>query len=95
MVLTNSAYSLFNGVGKIQGKREGGSIPKAGQLVRLLSVPFIDTECFNGYEDGDSHARAIKRESKRYCGAAGREWIRWLTVILKWNDVTHRVLPAL
>ncbi|MEQ2027264.1 DUF927 domain-containing protein [Xenorhabdus szentirmaii] len=104
--VANSAYSLFNGVGKIQGKREGGNravirwkiaalstgeedletflikggiTPKAGQLVRLLSVPFIDTEFFNGYEDGDSHARAIKRESKRYCGAAGREWILWLS----------------
>nr|WP_275352282.1 hypothetical protein [Xenorhabdus bovienii] len=58
---------------------KGGITPKAGQLVRLLSVPFIDTEFFNGYEDGDSHARAIKRESKRYCGAAGREWISWLS----------------
>ncbi|MBD2822625.1 DUF927 domain-containing protein [Xenorhabdus sp. 42] len=104
--VANSAYSLFNGVGKIQGKREGGNravirwkiaalstgeedletflikggiTPKAGQLVRLLSVPFIDTEFFNGYEDGDSHTRAIKRESKRYCGAAGREWILWLS----------------
>ncbi|MDE1484477.1 DUF927 domain-containing protein [Xenorhabdus bovienii] len=104
--VANSAYSLFNGVGKIQGKREGGNravirwkiaalstgeedletflikggiTPKAGQLVRLLSVPFMDTEFFNGYEDGDSHARAIKRESKRYCGAAGREWILWLS----------------
>ncbi|MCC8367579.1 DUF927 domain-containing protein [Xenorhabdus sp. PB61.4] len=104
--VANSAYSLFNGVGKIQGKREGGNravirwkiaalstgeedletflikggiTPKAGQLVRLLSVPFIDTACFNGYEDGDSHARAIKRESKRYCGAAGRAWIQWLS----------------
>ncbi|KMJ45258.1 propanediol utilization protein [Xenorhabdus khoisanae] len=104
--VANSAYSLFNGVGKIQGKREGGNravirwkiaalstgeedletflikggiTPKAGQLVRLLSVPFIDTEFFNGYEDGDTHARAIKRESKRYCGTAGRAWILWLS----------------
>ncbi|MEQ1965089.1 DUF927 domain-containing protein [Xenorhabdus khoisanae] len=104
--VANSAYSLFNGVGKIQGKREGGNravirwkiaalstgeedletflikggiTPKAGQLVRLLSVPFIDTEFFNGYEDGDAHARAIKRESKRYCGTAGRAWILWLS----------------
>ncbi|CBJ91988.1 putative prophage primase [Xenorhabdus nematophila ATCC 19061] len=104
--VANSAYSLFNGVGKIQGKREGGNravirwkiaalstgeedletflikggiTPKAGQLVRLLSVPFIDTEFFNGYEDGDAHAKAIKRESKRYCGTAGRAWILWLS----------------
>ncbi|CAK8737733.1 hypothetical protein SODG_001462 [Sodalis praecaptivus] len=102
----DSAYNLFNGVGKVQGAREGGNRsilrwkiaalstgevdfetylitnniqPKAGQLVRLLSVPFIDTEAFNGLEDGDAHSRAIKRESQLHCGAAGREWIRWLT----------------
>ncbi|MBL0878667.1 DUF927 domain-containing protein [Serratia ureilytica] len=103
--IAQSAYSLFNGVGRIQGRKEGGNravmrwkiaalstgeedfetfllkggiTPKAGQLVRLLSVPFIDTTDFNGYDDGDEHARAIKRLSSGYCGAAGREWIRWL-----------------
>ncbi|VEA68201.1 Superfamily II helicase and inactivated derivatives [Serratia plymuthica] len=103
--IAQSAYSLFNGVGRIQGRKEGGNravmrwkiaalstgeedfetfllkggiTPKAGQLVRLLSVPFIDTIDFNGYDDGDEHARAIKRLSSGYCGAAGREWIRWL-----------------
>ncbi|WP_260524132.1 DUF927 domain-containing protein [Serratia sp. PL7] len=100
-----SAYSLFNGVGRIQGRKEGGNravmrwkiaalstgeedfetfllkggiTPKAGQLVRLLSVPFIDTIDFNGYDDGNEHARAMKRLSSGYCGAAGRKWIRWL-----------------
>lgn len=103
--IAQAAYSLFNGVGRIQGRKEGGNrevarwkiaalstgeedfetflvrggvTPKAGQLVRLLSVPFIDTLFFNGYSDGDEHARAIKQMASRYCGAAGREWIRWL-----------------
>ncbi|HBM0095207.1 TPA: DUF927 domain-containing protein [Salmonella enterica subsp. enterica serovar Blitta] len=103
--IAQAAYSLFNGVGRIQGRKEGGNRavarwkiaalstgeedfetflvrggvnPKAGQLVRLLSVPFIDTLFFNGYSDGDEHARAIKQMASRYCGAAGREWIRWL-----------------
>lgn len=40
---------------------KGGIAPKAGQLVRLLSIPFTDTTVFNGYDDGDQHARAIKR----------------------------------
>ncbi|WP_231360151.1 DUF927 domain-containing protein, partial [Escherichia coli] len=66
--VAQSAYSLFNGVGRIQGCKDGGNravvrsriaalstgeedfetflikggvTPKAGQLVRLLSVPFI------------------------------------------------------
>ncbi|EGP1634387.1 DUF927 domain-containing protein [Salmonella enterica] len=103
--IAQAAYSLFNGVGRIQGRKEGGNrptirwkiaalstgeedfeaylvkggmTPKAGQLVRLLSVPFTDTIAFNGYIDGDEHARAIKQLSSRYCGAAGREWVRWL-----------------
>ncbi|EAB9444826.1 DUF927 domain-containing protein [Salmonella enterica subsp. diarizonae] len=103
--IAQAAYSLFNGVGRIQGRKEGGNravarwkitalstgeedfetflvrggvTPKAGQLVRLLSVPFINTLFFNGYSDGDEHARAIKQMASRYCGAAGREWIRWL-----------------
>lgn len=103
--IAQAAYSLFNGVGRIQGRKEGGNravtrwkivalstgeedfetflvrggvTPKAGQLVRLLSVPFIDTLFFNGYNDGDEHARAIKQMASRYCGAAGRDWIRWL-----------------
>ncbi|HCL5348480.1 TPA: DUF927 domain-containing protein [Salmonella enterica subsp. salamae serovar [1],40:z35:e,n,x,z15] len=103
--IAQAAYSLFNGVGRIQGRKEGGNravarwkitalstgeedfetflvrggvTPKAGQLVRLLSVPFTNTLFFNGYSDGDEHARAIKQMASRYCGAAGREWIRWL-----------------
>lgn len=104
--ISSSAYSLFNGVGKIQGAKEGGNravlrwaivalstgeedfetylarngvIAKAGQLVRLLSVPFSDTVEFNGLDDGDTHSREIKRMSARYCGAVGRKWIAWLS----------------
>ncbi|EFK2300491.1 DUF927 domain-containing protein [Escherichia coli] len=104
--IAQSAYSLFNGVGRIQGRKDGGNravmrwkiaalstgeedfetfllkggiAPKAGQLVRLLSIPFTDTTVFNGYDDGDQHARAIKRLTSNYCGAAGREWVRWLS----------------
>lgn len=105
--IAQAAYSLFNGVGRIQGRKDGGNravtrwkiaalstgeedfetfllkggfTPKAGQLVRLLSVPFTDTTDFNGYDDGNEHARAIKRLSSRYCGAAGRAWIGWLAL---------------
>jgi len=103
--VSTSAYTLFNGVGKVQGAKEGGNravlrwtvaalstgeedfetfmlksgiSPKAGQLVRLVSVPFVDTVEFNGMDDGDQHSRAIKREAARYCGAVGREWIALL-----------------
>lgn len=103
--VSTSAYTLFNGVGKVQGAKEGGNravlrwtvsalstgeedfetfmlkhgmSPKAGQLVRLVSVPFIDTVEFNGMDDGDQHSRAIKREAARYCGSVGREWIALL-----------------
>ncbi|UYK97925.1 hypothetical protein [Pantoea stewartii] len=48
--------------------------------MRLFSVPFTDTTDFNGYDDGNEHARAIKRLSSRYCGAAGRAWISWLAL---------------
>ncbi len=103
--VSTSAYTLFNGVGKVQGAKEGGNravlrwtvaalstgeedfetfmlksglSPKAGQLVRLVSVPFVDTVEFNGMDDGDQHSRAIKREAARYCGAVGRDWIALL-----------------
>lgn len=103
--VSTSAYTLFNGVGKVQGAKEGGNravlrwtvaalstgeedfetfmlksglSPKAGQLVRLVSVPFVDTVEFNGMDDGDQHSRAIKREAARYCGSVGREWISLL-----------------
>ena len=103
--VAGSAYSLFNGTGRIQGNKDGGNravlrwaivalstgeedfetylvrngvIPKAGQLVRLVSVPFIDTIEFHNLDDGDLHSRAIKRASAQHCGAIGREWIEYL-----------------
>ncbi|AUZ71425.1 DUF927 domain-containing protein [Citrobacter freundii] len=103
--VAGSAYSLFNGTGRIQGHKDGGNravlrwaivalstgeedfetyllrnglTPKAGQLVRLVSVPFSDTTEFHDLDDGDQHSRAIKRASSKYCGAVGREWIAML-----------------
>ncbi|END1364422.1 DUF927 domain-containing protein [Salmonella enterica subsp. enterica] len=100
--VAGSAYSLFNGTGRVQGHKDGGNkavlrwaivalstgeedfetylirngvTPKAGQLVRLVSVPFTDTTEFHDWDDGDQHSRAIKRASTRHCGAVGREWI--------------------
>lgn len=103
--VAGSAYSLFNGTGRIQGNKDGGNkavlrwaivalstgeedfetylirngvTPKAGQLVRLVSVPFSDTTEFHDLDDGDQHSRAIKRASARHCGAVGRAWIELL-----------------
>ncbi|MGK5747084.1 DUF927 domain-containing protein, partial [Proteus mirabilis] len=55
-----------------------GVTPKAGQLVRLVSVPFTDTVEFHSLDDGDLHSRAIKRASTQHCGAVGRAWIEYL-----------------
>ncbi|HEJ9686793.1 DUF927 domain-containing protein [Proteus mirabilis] len=103
--VAGSAYSLFNGTGRIQGNKDGGNkavlrwaivalstgeedfetylirngvTPKAGQLVRLVSVPFTDTVEFHSLDDGDLHSRAIKRASTQHCGAVGRAWIEYL-----------------
>lgn len=103
--VAGSAYSLFNGTGRIQGNKDGGNravlrwaivalstgeedfetyllrngvTPKAGQLVRLVSVPFTDTVEFHSLDDGDLHSRTIKRASTQHCGAAGRAWIAYL-----------------
>ncbi|WP_413493048.1 DUF927 domain-containing protein [Morganella psychrotolerans] len=103
--VAGSAYSLFNGTGRIQGNKDGGNravlrwtivalstgeedfetyllrngvTPKAGQLVRLVSVPFTDTVEFHSLDDGDLHSRTIKRVSTQHCGAAGRAWIAYL-----------------
>lgn len=103
--VAGSAYSLFNGTGRIQGNKDGGNravlrwaivalstgeedfetyllrngvTPKAGQLVRLVSVPFTDTVEFHSLDDGGLHSRTIKRASTQHCGAAGRAWIAYL-----------------
>ncbi|QTL41116.1 toprim domain-containing protein [Xenorhabdus budapestensis] len=114
--VAGSAYSLFNGTGRIQGNKDGGNravlrwaivalstgeedfetylirngvTPKAGQLVRLVSVPFADTVEFHSLDDGDLHSRAIKRASTQHCGAAGRAWIEILAA--KQDEASQKV----
>ncbi|MDR3105688.1 MAG: DUF927 domain-containing protein [Yokenella regensburgei] len=101
-----SAYTLFNGKGKLQGNKDGGnrvlkhwetvaistgevSIEtflltegikvKAGQLVRLLNIPVTRPAVFHGYTGGKELADAINEAGAENYGAAGREWIKWLS----------------
>lgn len=101
-----SAYTLFNGKGKIQGAKEGGNRPlaswrtvaistgekdiptflmeagikiNAGQLVRLLNIPMERAKTLHGSENGKAHADALKRGCREHYGAAGREWIGYLS----------------
>ncbi|EAP0944964.1 DUF927 domain-containing protein [Salmonella enterica] len=101
-----SAYTLFNGKGKLQGDPNGGNRDlkyfetvvistgeksvetflaganikvKAGQLVRLLNIPVTRPTEFHGYENGEKHAKALKVAWLEHHGAAGREWIKWLS----------------
>lgn len=101
-----SAYTLFNGKGKLQGDPNGGNRElkyfetvvistgeksveaflagakikvKAGQLVRLLNIPVTRPEEFHGHKNGKKHADALKAAWIENHGAAGREWIRWLS----------------
>lgn len=104
--VATSAYTLFNGSGKLQGAKDGGNRelkrwrtvaistgemdietyllshgikPKAGQLVRLLNVPMEKTTVFHGLPSGKAHADALRDAWTEHHGAAGREWVRWLT----------------
>ena len=104
--VSQSAYALFNGVGKLQGAKEGGNRDlkrwrtvaistgemdletfiatagrktKAGQLVRLLNIPLSKAVRFHEYQTGKEHADALKDAYQHHHGAAGREWIRWLS----------------
>ncbi|WP_329798889.1 DUF927 domain-containing protein [Klebsiella quasipneumoniae] len=104
--VSQSAYALFNGVGKLQGAKEGGNRDlkrwrtvaistgemdletfiatagrktKAGQLVRLLNIPLSKAVRFHEYQTGRDHADALKDAYQHHHGAAGREWIRWLS----------------
>lgn len=104
--VSQSAYALFNGVGKLQGAKEGGNRDlkrwrtvaistgemdletfiatagrktKAGQLVRLLNIPLSKAVRFHEYQTGRDHADALKDAYQNHHGAAGREWIRWLS----------------
>ncbi|MBD2794042.1 DUF927 domain-containing protein [Xenorhabdus sp. CUL] len=101
-----SAYTLFNGKGKIQGAKEGGNRPlaswrtvaistgekdiptflmeagikmNAGQLVRLLNIPMERAKNLHGLDSGKAHADALKRGCREHYGAAGREWISYLS----------------
>ncbi|ASA50338.1 DUF927 domain-containing protein [Salmonella enterica] len=101
-----SAYTLFNGKGKLQGDPNGGNRDlkyfetvvistgeksvetflaganikvKAGQLVRLLNIPVTRPTELHGYENGEKHAKALKAAWLEHHGAAGREWIKWLS----------------
>ncbi len=104
--VSQSAYALFNGVGKLQGAKEGGNRDlkrwrtvaistgemdletfisltgrrtKAGQLVRLLNIPLSKAIRFHEYSNGKQHADALKDAYQNHHGAAGREWVKWLT----------------
>lgn len=104
--VSQSAYALFNGVGKLQGAKEGGNRDlkrwrtvaistgemdletfiatagrktKAGQLVRLLNIPLSKAVRFHEHQTGKDHADALKSAWQSNHGAAGREWIRWLS----------------
>lgn len=104
--VATSAYTLFNGAGKLQGAKEGGNRElkrwrtvaistgemdmetflaagglrvKAGQLVRLLNVPMEKATTFNGHPNGKAHADALKEAWIDNHGAAGREWVKWLS----------------
>lgn len=101
-----SAYTLFNGKGKLQGDRDGGNRTlkhwetvaistgevsvetfltnegvkvKAGQLVRLLNIPVERATEFHGHQNGKHHADALKAAWADNHGAAGREWILYLS----------------
>ncbi|WP_314139853.1 DUF927 domain-containing protein [Buttiauxella noackiae] len=101
-----SAYTLFNGKGKLQGDKDGGNKVlkhwktvaistgeisvetflsaegikvKAGQLARLLNVPITRATELHGYQNGKQHADALKMAWAEHHGAAGREWIRYLS----------------
>lgn len=99
------AYTLFNNVGRIRGKKDGGNHEilrwrvtalsfgekdlethlaekgiqiNAGQLVRLLNVPFETAKCYHGLKDGKAHADYLKQASKENYGIVGREWVKFL-----------------
>lgn len=56
-----------------------GRRTKAGQLVRLLNIPLSKAVRFHEYSNGKQHADALKDAYQNHHGAAGREWVKWLT----------------
>lgn len=99
------AYTLFNGISKIKGRKDGGNVElmrwkitalsfgekdlethlnekgikiNAGQLVRLLNVPFEAATQWHEHATAKDHADQINRAARSYFGAVGREWIKYL-----------------
>ncbi|PHM69313.1 DUF927 domain-containing protein [Xenorhabdus sp. KJ12.1] len=59
--------------------RSEGKRLKAGQLVRLLNIPFSSPTVFHGYQDAREHAKAIEKAIADNHGAIGRVWCEYLT----------------
>ncbi|WP_440867562.1 DUF927 domain-containing protein [Symbiopectobacterium purcellii] len=59
--------------------KSAGIKVNAGQLVRLLNIPVTRPTKLHGYESGKAHADALKDAWKQHHGAAGREWIQYLS----------------
>lgn len=59
--------------------KSAGIKVNAGQLVRLLNIPVTRPTQLHGYESGKAHADALKEAWKQNHGAAGREWIQYLS----------------
>ncbi|CRL45778.1 hypothetical protein SGGMMB4_03824 [Sodalis glossinidius str. 'morsitans'] len=59
--------------------KSAGIKVNAGQLVRLLNIPVTRPTQLHGHESGKAHADALKEAWKQNHGAAGREWIQYLS----------------
>ncbi|CAM3650317.1 DUF927 domain-containing protein [Xenorhabdus thuongxuanensis] len=59
--------------------RSEGKRLKAGQLVRLLNIPFSSPTVLHGYQDAREHAKAIEKAIADNHGAIGRAWCEYLT----------------
>lgn len=100
------AYMLFNGTGRIRGRKDGGNHEilrwrlaalsfgekdlethlaekgikvNAGQLVRLINVPFEQAGKYHHFANGKAHADHLNRATMRHFGTVGRAWIEWLS----------------
>lgn len=51
----------------------------AGQLVRLLNIPFIHTKHFYQFDNARAHADYLNKSVLDNYGIVGREWIKWLS----------------
>lgn len=121
-----SAYRLFNGMGKMQGARDGGNRlqrrwkvlvistgeeplnvfmkgggqhVKAGQEVRLASIP-ADTgkglgvfDCLHEFEDSGKLAEALGEATRSHYGTAGRAFVEY--VASRKKEVAERLKNAI